>query len=222
MLRRKSRKYHLSADTYSQVYRGREAENWRTSRAVDDTRGMVLEYNGKVVPGYFSSCCGGHTQDASVVWGEESIPPLEGVRCGWCWMSPYYRWEVRVSAENILKGLREAGYEIDRIRDIRPLETDDSGRLVSLRVSSGDKEITVPVTDMRRAVGTNRMKSTAFSVRRYPRFFLFRGKGWGHGVGMCQWGAFGLALRWKKSGWILRYYYPGADIVDMAEIIGKK
>ncbi|MBD3296191.1 MAG: SpoIID/LytB domain-containing protein, partial [Candidatus Omnitrophica bacterium] len=86
-LRRKSRKYDLSADTYSQVYRGREAENWRTSRAVDDTAGLVLGYNGRVVPGYFSSCCGGHTENASVVWGEKSLPPLEGVRCRWCWIS---------------------------------------------------------------------------------------------------------------------------------------
>ena len=219
-LKRKNKDYDVTDDTFSQVYKGVSGENWRTTRAVADTRGLVLEYDGKVLPAYFHSCCGGHTENAGEVWNHD-LPPLKGVKCPWCRWSPYYRWQVRIPPDRLQQGLKAEGYDVKKIEDIREGEGDASGRMKEVSVRTRDGWFRVPVNDMRRGVGTKYLKSTKFKIKKYPRFFLFNGYGWGHGVGMCQWGAFGLALRWRSAEFILKYYYPGAKIVPVEKILSQ-
>ena len=215
---RKGKDHDLTADTFSQVYGGFSAERWRTTRAVEATKGKVLEYGGKVLPAYFHSCCGGHTQDASRIWGE-SPEPLRGVRCAWCRWSPYFSWRVRVPTRTILEGLNSKGCGIKRIDDIRSEDRDRSGRLEYVKVRSYNKWLEIQTGDFRSAVGKKLLKSANFRVKKYPFFYSFSGHGWGHGVGMCQWGAFGLALRRWSAERILRYYYPGAKVVNLSDIL---
>lgn len=217
-LRNNKRGFDLTADTFSQVYGGKSAEKWRTNKAVDSTNGKVLTYAGKILPAYFHSCCGGHTENSSLAWGENTIVPLEGVSCRWCKWSPYYRWQARISTREIIKRLRSSGYEISRIDDIKAGAEDRSGRLSYVSIRSGDNWFDVEGTDFMNSMGTRVVRSTNFRVKRQPFSYRFIGYGWGHGVGLCQWGAFGQALRWKKSGDILQYYYPGTEIADLKEL----
>ncbi|MBU1128608.1 MAG: SpoIID/LytB domain-containing protein, partial [Candidatus Omnitrophica bacterium] len=214
--RRGKSDYDLRASTFSQAYGGRSAERLRTSKAVGATRGKVLAYAGKVLPAYFHSCCGGRTQSASNLWGE-LLPPLEGVECRRCGWSPYFRWQARVSTKVIKKRLNDAGYDIPRIDDIKTGVRDKSGRLDYISVRPGGKWFDIKCDDFIRAIGPRVLRSTNLRVKKYPFFYRFSGYGWGHGVGMCQWGAFGLAIRWRKADSILNHYYPGAEIVDLKE-----
>jgi stage II sporulation protein D len=214
---RKGKYYDLTADTFSQVYGGQSSEKWRTNRAVHATRGKVLEYDGKILPAYFHSCCGGRTENMAQVWGEE-LEPLKGVKCSWCRWSPYFRWQVRVPTKTIVEKLEGKGYQIKRIDDIREGVRDSSGRLEYVRIRSRNKWFEISTGHFRSAISKRVLKSSNFNVKKYPTFYLFSGYGWGHGVGMCQWGAFGLAIRWKNAEWILNHYYPGAKIADLHEL----
>jgi len=221
-LRRKNRNYDMTADTFSQVYGGKSAERWRTTRAVMETKGKVLAYGGKVFAAYFHSCCGGHTENASMLWNEDNIPPLEGVKCRWCRWSPHFRWQARVPTKAIMQKLNDSGYNIRRIDGIKAGKRDASGRLEYVSIKSGNKWFDIKAPDFASAIGGRIIKSTNMRVKKYPFFYYFSGYGWGHGVGMCQWGAFGLAVRWWSAERILKHYYPGAEIVNIRNLIEKK
>jgi stage II sporulation protein D len=214
MSKRRDRDYDVRDDTLSQVYGGIKAERWRTDLAVKATAGKILTYAGKVLPAYFHSCCGGHTEDSAVLWGK-SLSPLEGKRCGYCRISPHFRWTAGISAKIIAEKLKAAGIEIGAINDIKSGLRDRSGRLEYVSVKSGNKWKEIASGDFIKAIGAKNIKSAKFYVRKYPLYYRFNGFGWGHGAGMCQWGAFGMALRWKSMKNILEFYYPGAEISDI-------
>ncbi|MFH1846913.1 MAG: SpoIID/LytB domain-containing protein [Candidatus Omnitrophota bacterium] len=220
VLRRKNKEYDLTADTFSQVYGGYSGERWRTTRAVDATKGKVLEYAGKVLPGYFHSCCGGYTEDISNIWGKKSLP-LRGVRCKWCRWSPHFRWQAKIAPSTIAERLNEKGYQIKNVDDIREGNRDRSRRLKYVRIKSHNRWLEISTRDFRSVMGRRVLKSANFCVKKYPSFYFFSGYGWGHGVGMCQWGAFNLSLRRKKEEQILQYYYPDANIRDLKDLISR-
>ena len=218
--RRKKRRYDVTADTFAQVYKGKTKEKWRTTKAVLKTDGKVLEYNGNVFPGYFHSCCGGHTADIKDVWSK-GMKPLQGVKCGYCNISPYFRWRVKVPTKTILAKLKEKGYQIKRIDNIKLSRKDKSGRGEYVSIRSWNRWFEIDTNDFRTAVGKRLLKSSNFSIKKYPSFYIFSGYGWGHGVGMCQWGAFGMGFRWKKTKAILERYYPGTSIANLRDILSE-
>jgi len=218
MLRRKSKSYDLTADTFSQVYGGRSAQRWRTTRAVDATKGKVLEYEGKVLQANFHACCGGHTEDAALLWGYAPAP-LKGVKSPWCRWTPHFRWRVKTPTKDIITKLNERGYYFDRIDDIKTGPRDDSNRVEYVRIRSGNKWFEISAKDFMTAIGRKTLRSANFRVKKYPLFYLFSGYGWGHGVGMCQWGAFTMGLRWQSDKRILEHFYPGAKIVTLKEVL---
>ncbi|MBL7072547.1 MAG: SpoIID/LytB domain-containing protein [Candidatus Omnitrophica bacterium] len=216
-MRRKNEEYDLTNDTFSQMYGGKSDEKWRTSRAVKATEGEVLEYKGEVFPAYYHASCGGHTQDIANVWGGE-LEPLRGTMCNWCRWTPYYRWQVKVPAEKLGKKLKEKGYPILTVEAIKEGTRDNSGRLEHVIVKSDNRWFEIETEDFRSAGGRKSLKSANFRIKKYPFFYLFSGYGWGHGVGMCQWGAFSMSLRRYKCEKILKTYYPGTKIVKLKEI----
>ncbi|MFH1412320.1 MAG: SpoIID/LytB domain-containing protein [Candidatus Omnitrophota bacterium] len=218
VLTRKNDTYDLRSDTFSQVYGGVDSERWRTTRAVTSTKGEVLVYDGKVVPAYFHACCGGYTRDVSDAWGSNKQNTLKSVKCSWCAWSPHFRWRIKLPPEEITEKLVKNGYPIERIDDIVGGKRDSSKRLKYLRIKSGNRWFEINVSEFRSAVGRKTIRSSNFYVKKYPRFYLFSGYGWGHGVGMCQWGTFGLALKRKTAEQILDVYYPGSKIMNMKDL----
>ncbi len=219
--RRKRRAYDLTSDTYSQVYGGRTAERPRTTKAVEDTRGQVLEYKGKLVPGYFHSSCGGHTTRVSKVWGGADSGVFEGVRSPYCRWSPPYRWRTRMASAAILEKLNDSGYGFDSIDDLRTGSSDTSGRIEYVRVRSRGNWFDIPIRDFMGSIGRSVLRSSNFRIKKYPLFYTFSGYGWGHGIGMCQWCSFGLSLRRWDYKRMLKHFYRGAEITYLEKIIDR-
>ncbi len=203
--------YDVTKDVYSQVYGGRSSERQRTSRAVEQTTGVILTYQGKIFPAYFHATCAGHTEDASVLW-DTNLLPLKGVVCKFCRQSPHFDWHCVLTLSEIKEKLNNAGNKISRINDIEILSRDNSGRVLDLKVISDKKEKKISAKDFRNIIGPNIIRSTNFTVKVIDGDSVFEGFGWGHGVGLCQWGAYFMAKDNYKYDQILEYYYPGSKI----------
>ncbi|MBF0494162.1 MAG: SpoIID/LytB domain-containing protein [Candidatus Omnitrophica bacterium] len=219
ILKKSHKDYDLKCNTFSQVYCGKTCERVLTSLAVDKTRDMILSYDGKILPGYFHSTCGGHTESAKDMWGEKDTPPLRGVKCENCKWSPYYSWKVGLTPETISTKLVAAGYKCGKIDDIRASEYTGSGRVKFLGILSGDALTKISASQFISIMGNRLLRSTKFTIEKWKYHYNFCGNGWGHGVGMCQWGAFKLGIKFKKCSEILAYYYPGAKVADLVEVL---
>jgi stage II sporulation protein D len=207
----KLKDYDVTSDIYSQVYGGKASERARTNNAVDATSGEVIAYKNKVVPAYFHAVCGGHTEDASLLW-DIDLPPLKGVSCNFCKDSPHFNWHYVLTLEEIEQKLLDAGLKISGIKHIAILGKDTSGRITDLNIVSGKKDFKISAKDFRNIIGPNIIKSTNFSVNVIKHDAVFEGFGWGHGVGLCQWGAYFMAKQGYTTEQILKYYYPGIDV----------
>ncbi|OGX15349.1 MAG: hypothetical protein A2166_04410 [Omnitrophica WOR_2 bacterium RBG_13_41_10] len=204
----KAKDYDLTADIYSQVYGGKTSERYRTNKAVDETKRQVLAYKDKVFPAYFHATCAGHTQDASLLWNID-IAPLKGVSCGFCKESPHFKWHSVLSLKKIKDSLLKSGYSgFEKIKDIVILAKDNSSRITYLKIITDKKDIKISAKDFREILKPNIIKSTNFTLTIVGEDAVFQGLGWGHGVGMCQWGAYFMAKKGYNYRQILEYYYP--------------
>ena len=209
MQENKSRDYDVTADIYSQVYGGRTSERHRTNKAVEATRGEVLTFEGDIFPAYYHATCAGHTEDASLLWNND-IPPLKGVACNYCKNSPHFKWHTVLSTQEVGDALVKSEYKIKAIKDILIDGKDRSGRIINLKLISDEENIKIPAKDFRNIIGPNILKSTNFKVKVIENDVVFEGFGWGHGVGLCQWGAYFMAKEGGTYQQILEYYYPGS------------
>ena len=203
--------YDLTSDTFSQMYGGKTGERWRTKWAVDLTKGKVLTYKGEILPSYYHAICGGHTEDASKLWKVNS-PALKGVSCPYCTRAPYYNWKAMYSYKQIEERLNKYGIKCNKITYIVEGPKDASGRLETVRIKDAGGVKNIPTDKFRLALGSMDIKSAFFTIKITPKGIIFSGHGWGHGVGMCQWGAFGMARRGYDHRKILEFYYPGSEI----------
>lgn len=207
----KDKDYDVTSDIYSQVYGGKDAERYRTNKAQETTAGLVLTYKGKVFPAYFHATCGGKTEDAALLW-KTDLPCLKGVDCPFCVRSPYFKWREVLSKGELIARLKSAGYEISSLESIQVLGRDRSGRIKKLSLKSQGADLALTAKDFRQAVGGRDIRSANFSINKISDNFYFEGFGWGHGVGLCQWGAYFMSVRKYKYQDILKFYYPGAEI----------
>ena len=209
--------FDVTNDIYSQVYGGRNSERYRTNLAVDRTRDEILLYNGKILPAYFHATCAGRTEDAGELW-KENLPPLKGVACAFCRNSPHYSWKRNFRSKDVQDKLNANGFHLELIKDIRVLERNPSGRIRTLQITARDEQKTVVSgKDFRNIVGPNVIRSNDYDIVMKGYYFDMLGKGWGHGVGLCQWGAFGMARERHDYREILEYYYPGAESADLKD-----
>lgn len=204
--------YDVRNDIYSQVYGGRNSERWSTTRAVDVTRGKVLIYDGNIFPAYYHATCAGRTEDASNLWNVD-LPVLKGAECGYCMNSKHYKWNLDIPLWLITNTLKNKGYIIGNIVSVGVLSTNASGRVDKIEIKD-DREIAIILTgkDFRQIFDPNKVRSTKFKITSNKNMIMLNGMGWGHGVGMCQWGAYGMSRKGKKAEEILSHYYPGSQI----------
>ena len=203
--------YDVTCDTRSQTYKGLKSEAHRANRAVDSTRGMVLTYRGKIFPAFYSTVCGGHTENSRQLWNIE-IEPLKGVKCPFCRDCSLFRWEAHIPLVEIQKELSDAGYTLDEIKSIRTAGLNESGRWRQIKVTHYTGELIIPAHKFRYIIGPEAIRSTKFILTVKDSTAHFRGKGWGHNVGMCQWGAYFMAKKGYRMKEILRHYYPGSRL----------
>jgi stage II sporulation protein D len=210
----KDKDYDLTNTTYSQVYGGATSEKYRTNKAVIETYGEVMTYNNKLFPAYFHACCGDHTEDADKLWNI-NLPTLKGRACAYCRHSPHFDWSRKVSIWLIRKKLMEKGYKCGKIVSFEPAAYDESGRVTDIIIKTTQGDIKINSNQFRIMVSPTLIKSTKFMVRLEDEFLYFEGQGWGHGVGLCQWGACGMALEGFKAEEIIQFYYPHSKIINI-------
>lgn len=195
--------YDLERTVMDQVYGGAKKGLERVREALVATRGEVLTYGDRVVKAYYHSRCGGATDAPETVWGKPEAGPYGSVRCASCLSKPS-RWNTFVSWDELRKKLRI------------PLVTEwleerwPSGRVAWLKLPSAPTRWTGE--DLRKALGYARLKSTRFTWNASAAGVFVDGVGFGHGVGMCQWGAKAMAEAGASYREILGHYYPGARI----------
>lgn len=211
-----ARGWDVEADTRGQVYLGLDGESEAAWQAVRATRGQVLAWHGEVILAAFHATAGGRTASAAEAWGRP-VPYLESVVVEGEDVSPDTYWRARVSSEDLAAAVAAAGADVGRLERIEIAARTPSGRCASLRLRGSAGSAEVKASDLRRALGERRLRSTLFEIRPAPDGVVFVGSGRGHGVGMSQWGARAMAERGAGYRAILRRFYPGARLVPVGE-----
>ncbi|MCX7883296.1 MAG: SpoIID/LytB domain-containing protein [Brevinematales bacterium] len=205
--RQKNLPFDVYADTRSQVYKGENTEHKATTLAVDETRGEVLRYQGKIIPAYFHASSGGFTENSEEVFGI-AWPYLRSVPSPYYKVYPSHEWKIEISLSTLSQKLGIAS-----IKKIEVLERTSSQRLKTLQITDeAGRIITIPGTNLRAMLGPNLMKSTRANIRLEEEKLVIHGVGYGHGVGLAQWDAYGMALAGKNYREILSYFYTRTDI----------
>ena len=218
-----SKPYDVTNDIYSQVYGGRDSERYRTDLAVNYTKGQVLTYNNKIIPAYFHATCGGMTEDAGQLWNLPDIPPFRSVPCPFCQNSPHFHWKRNFRTRDIQDALKLHGYKVGSIKDISIVDRDRSERIDHLKITQKNgQELIIKGKDFRDVMGPNVIDSNNYEIVMHGYYVDLIGKGWGHGVGMCQWGAFGMAKQQFNYAQILAYYYPQSVLMDYHQLLSRK
>jgi stage II sporulation protein D len=209
------KEFDVVASTKDQVYKGRAGADGPAGRAVEQTRSLVLTYRDEPVFAAFHSTAAGPTEDAFNVWSLD-LPYLKGVECPFDMNSPHFQWRTDVALPFIEKRLREEGFAVGVIAGLAPATFSKAGRVTQVRILHSDGELYLKGEDLRRVIGYTMLASTQFEFEVVGLEVQFTGRGAGHGVGLCQWGAKELAERGYSAETILRYYYPGTDIRNLA------
>lgn len=203
------RPWHLGATVLDQVYRAGPPDP-RARAAALATSGEVLVFQHAPIEAYFHSTCGGQTERGADALGRD-LPYLVSVRCGRCRASPRARWTVRVAAGDL--GAR-AGLG-GAVTAARVVSRTASGRAERVELRGHGRAVALTAVDLRQRLGFGRLPSLDFEVRMAAGAAVFEGRGAGHGAGLCQWGAAGLAAAGEGYRAILARYYPGTEIVRM-------
>jgi stage II sporulation protein D len=239
-----SRMYDMVATVMDQVYGGVDAEQPMSNAAVASTAGLVLKYRGVVVNAPYHSTCGGTTAAASEVWRSGDEPYLAAVSDRipgtadryYCDIAPRFRWtrsftatEFRAALDRYLREYASVPSRggVGRPESVAIEARTPTGRARMLAIKTEHGRYTLRGNDIRfvlRQPGGEILNSTYFSIeteraggRGALTRVVVRGTGYGHGIGMCQWGAIGRARAGQDFRAILRTYYPGTTVAAMAE-----
>jgi stage II sporulation protein D len=227
--------FDVDSTVKDQVYDGSWREDWRASRAVEKTRGMILAVRdgGKVLPlkAFYHSTCGGRTELPEHVWGRPFPGFKKTVECPYCHVSPRYEWSAdvvsRELAEAFLRGPGRRDWPkgwrsrlpLARLLGAQVLKMDRQGRAIDVltrwRSTNQDLELRISAVELRNWVGTQKVRSTRFRIGPLPLGLdglRITGRGFGHGVGMCQWGAKEMGAQGHSYASILHHYYPDATL----------
>lgn len=216
--------YDFCDKTHCQHYGGANAETPTSVRAVDETAGLFLLFEGRPARVFYHACCGGVTTTPVRVWGGSDLPYQRRVECKLpgsgplCSTSDHFRWEARVEKER-MKSILSDAFGL-RVENITVLSRDPSGRVSRIKLAGPATEVIIGEEfriAVGRALGWSTIKSTLFEMETEGGYYIFRGRGLGHGVGMCQEGAMALS----RLGWsceeILQFYFPGTEVGEIEE-----
>ena len=217
--------FDIHSDTRDQVYGGINAEQTISNKAVFDTRGIILKYDDKPAKIYYHSTCGGVNENVENVFPQPPYPYLISIIDGkqpYCKISSRFEWHETYSEDEFIEKLYNSGvinsinYELE---DIEIRSRFESGRVDELEIilsgDDGRKEINLYGNDIRSTIRTSKnnlmLWSTLFEIERSGSEITLNGRGFGHGVGMCQWGAIGQSRQGINYKQILSHYFPGTE-----------
>lgn len=212
------RSYDVVPSELDQLYEGISGETPSGVAAVDATGGEVLSFGGEFAHVAYSSCCGGHTESSADAWGNVGVPYLAGVVCTSCVGSPNYRWNRDLGFDAIATPFSSTLASLGRLNDVRIAVRDASGRARALELVADGGSETVAGSLFRRSVGSRALPSLLLAhIERKAdgSGVSIEGAGLGHGVGLCQWGARGMAQDNASAAEILAFYFPGTVVHEL-------
>lgn len=231
--------YHVCSDDHCQRYQGLQPISSIALKAIRETHDEVLMTNeGNILDARFSKCCGGRTELFETCWQSQKISGLESIVDPWCDLSGLsatsrrallstilkdydlttkgygYSWEVEVPKEAIRRRLSDCfGKDVGEVMKIEALHRGPSGRIDILKVEGSEGCIRIgKELWIRRLLSESHLYSSAFDIQDKGNKVALTGKGWGHGVGLCQIGAAYMASQGYKYKDILSFYYPGTRV----------
>ncbi len=207
---------HVEATVLSQVYGGEARIPDSVARAVVETRGQVLVYDNRPVEAFFHSTCVGDTASGTEIWGRP-LPYLPSVACKTGEKSPRAAWVESVPLATLTKSLAGLGGIRGNVTSLKVASRYAGGYARNIEVRTKAGKFTIAASDLRRIVGYQRLPSTNFSVDVAGGKARFRGKGFGHGVGLCQYCAKGMAEAGDTYDRILLHFYRGAELQTLYE-----
>ena len=218
--------FDVYADTRDQVYKGLHSATELTDKAVRETEGVVMTYNGEFITAYYHSTCGGETEGV-VTWGRpdhpylKNKPDLRPDGTPWCRESNYTEW-TREFTEDELRDLfqinaKEAKANVPSFSSIKSIHIQDtlkSGRIHTLVIETNNGSFTAKADKIRWLFkrGGTILPSSFFRIHKNGNEWILKGKGFGHGVGLCQMGARARAQAGQSYIQILTHYYPGITL----------
>lgn len=209
--RRQGEPWDVQATELSQVYHGIESESATTRRAAAATRGEILTHAGRPILAAFHSTSGGRTASASEVWGR-SLPYLDSVDVEFEEEAPFTYWRTVFPPETLNGVLASLGTDLGPVDRLEVQSRTESGRVARIVAGGPSRRVVLGGDQLRTLVETLGLRSRLFDIRSTPQGFAFVGSGFGHGVGMSQWGARELARRGASYQRILARFYPGARL----------
>jgi stage II sporulation protein D (peptidoglycan lytic transglycosylase) len=226
---RANQTFDVYATTRSQNYLGYQyrrrdgrryaAESPSSRRAADETAGMVCLADGKLFCTYYTAVCGGRTASGSDVFNDPA-GPLESVECEWCHDADLFEWRRQLSGNQASDVARRyfaaRGKRFDALTSIRRIARTSNVREPVFELGDGRHRYRVSAVEFRRMFSAT-ILSYQFEPALEKGQLVIEGRGHGHGVGLCQWGARGMAQEGAGPVSIVRHYYPGADVVLAVE-----
>lgn len=211
ILRNRTRNfYDVTSSVFHQVYKG-EGGTEEVDKAVKETKGEILTFNKEPIMAYYHACSVEKTEDPKEVFGRE-YPYLQSVEVPFT-PSPYNIWERKVAFDLLEKVL-----QIDKIKDVEIVGYTNTGRIKELKFTNGKTSKVIKANDLRRLLKWTILPSTMITDMRVENDgVIFEGRGYGHGVGMCQWCAFQMAQEGKNYKDILQHFYPGTILSKINE-----
>ncbi|HEV3300194.1 MAG TPA: SpoIID/LytB domain-containing protein [Planctomycetaceae bacterium] len=204
-------------------YRGRDgrryaAESESSRHAARQTAGVICLCEGQPFCTYYTAVCGGRTVGGAAVFNDESAA-LAPVECPWCHDAELYRWTQELpldeAAGRLQRFLVSQGKPFGNLASIRHTNQTDAIREPAFEISDGSRRYRVSAFDLRRQLNPANVPSYQFEAKIAEGLLVLEGRGHGHGVGLCQWGARGLAEAGSGPLAILRHYYPGVEVVQL-------
>lgn len=202
-----SQGYDVKANTEDQMYTGVLAETTSGNQAVAQTAGIVIKNQGKIVPAYYHSTSGGSTESADYVWGK-SCPFLQEV-IDYDDASPKFTWTKKMPTVELEQSLRNRRNDIGSLQNIEIPARSPSNHNLKVLVTGTAGSVTLPGDEARSVFN---LPSSNFNVMVDSQFCIFSGRGFGHRMGLSQWGAKALAEHGYNAAQILSYYYKDVSL----------
>ncbi|HRX15697.1 MAG TPA: SpoIID/LytB domain-containing protein [Spirochaetota bacterium] len=197
--------YDLDSTTKFQVYKGMEGETTNSNLAVSQTAGQILSYNNKPILALFHSTCGGRIINNKYVWDGEDLPYLSDKVVPYGKSSPHYKWKTELTLYEIKKVLDSRYNNIGAVTGLSFKK--HQGRVVEVIITHKNGRANVSGNDFRMMIPGGKVKSQFFNAFRTKNGLRLEGRGWGHGVGMCQYSAKEMAEEGKTYKTILSFFY---------------